>query len=80
MKIALIGLAALGGVALGTPVSAMPVAPVPVASNVEQAAYVCNQFGRCWYTAPYYGYAPGYSYYGPRYYGYGYRRGWGRRW
>ena len=46
---------------------------------------VCNAWGRCWWRPNYYvgprvyGYG---GYVGPRYYGggWGYRRGWGRRW
>jgi hypothetical protein len=54
---ALVGLAALGGVALSSAAaSAMPVA-VPgqaaQASNVQQAAYVCNQWGHCWHQPTY---------------------------
>jgi hypothetical protein len=69
---ALVGLAALGGVALSTAgASAMP-APIPgrasQASNVQQAAYVCNAWGRCWHQ-------PSYSYYHPHYDG-----GWGYGW
>jgi hypothetical protein len=46
----LVGLAALGGVALsiGT-ASAMPVGIPAQASNIEQAAYVCNGWGHCWW-------------------------------
>jgi hypothetical protein len=63
---ALVGLAALGGVALpaGT-ASAMPIAVPAQASNIEQAAYVCNPWGHCWWR-------PNYGYYRPHYYG-----GWG---
>jgi hypothetical protein len=71
---ALVGLAALGGVALsaGT-ASAMPIGVPAQASNIEQAAYVCNPWGHCWWR-PNYGY--GYGYYRPHYYG-----GWGwHRW
>jgi hypothetical protein len=40
---ALVGLAALGGVALSAgAASAMPIAVPAQASNIEQAAYVCN--------------------------------------
>ncbi len=48
-----------------------------IASNVEQAAYVCNAWGRCWWRPNYY-YHP-YAYYGPRYYRWGYRPYWGPR-
>ena len=71
---ALVGLAALGGVALSTAeASAMP-APnsgrALQASNVEQAAYVCNAWGHCWHRPSY-----GDGYYHPHYYG-----GWGYGW
>lgn len=58
---------------------AMPVAPAPQVSDVEQAAWVCDAWGRCWWRPSYY--APRYyGYYGPRYYSpYRYRR-WGYRW
>jgi hypothetical protein len=71
---ALVGLAALGAVALSAgSASAMPVAVPAQASNIEQAAYVCNPWGHCWWR-PNYGY--GYGYYRPHYYG-----GWGwHRW
>ena len=54
---ALVGLAALGGVALSSAAaSAMPVA-IPAqaaqASNVQQAAYVCNAWGHCWHQPTY---------------------------
>jgi len=66
---ALVGLAALGGVALSSAAaSAMPVANPGQAlqtSDVQQAAYVCNAWGRCWHQ-------PSYGYYHPHYYG-----GWG---
>lgn len=85
LSYALVGLAALGGAALsaGT-ASAMPIGlatNADIASNIEQVRLVCDEFGRCFRTAPrYYGY-----YGGPvvRYgYGGGYGRGWhhGRRW
>jgi len=50
---ALVGLAALCGVAFATaPASAMPIT-VPgqanQASNIEQANYVCNEWGHCWH-------------------------------
>jgi hypothetical protein len=76
---ALAGLAALGAVALsGTAASAMPVAipPASRASNVEQAAYVCNGWGHCWHRPAY-----GYGYYHPHYWGgWGWHRGWGDGW
>ena len=75
---ALVGLAALGGVALSSAAaSAMPVgipAHAARASNVQQAAYVCNAWGHCWHQ-PRYGYA--YGYYQPHYYG---GWGWHHRW
>src|SRR5580698_8397511 len=72
---ALAGLVALGGVALSAgAASAMPYA-IPghasQASNIVQAAYVCNAWGHCWDRPGY-----GEGYYHPRYYG-----GWGwHRW
>jgi hypothetical protein len=72
---ALAGLAALGGVALTTAAaSAMPYS-IPghasQASNIVQAAYVCNEWGHCWDRPSY-----GEGYYHPHYYG-----GWGwHRW
>jgi hypothetical protein len=74
---ALVGVAILGGVALSTgAASAMP-ATIPgqasQASNVEQAAYVCNGWGRCWHRPAY-----GDGYFHPHYYGgWGWHRGWG---
>ena len=77
---ALVGLAALGGVALSTATaSAMPVAipgQTQQASNVQQAAYVCNGWGHCWDRPDY-----GYGYYHPHYWGGGgWHRGWGYGW
>jgi hypothetical protein len=75
---ALVGLAALGGVALSSAAaSAMPVAipgQAAQASNVQQAAYVCNAWGHCWHQPTY---AYGYGYYHPHYYG---GWGWHHRW
>ena len=75
---ALVGLAALGGVALSSAAaSAMPVAipgQASQASNVQQAAYVCNAWGHCCHQ-PNYGYS--YGYYHPHYYG---GWGWHHRW
>ena len=89
LKCAIAGLAALGGLALASgTASAMPNG-LPAAagqqSNVENVVMVCNAWGRCWWRPNYYvgprvyGYG---GYAGPRYYGggWGYRRGWGRRW
>jgi hypothetical protein len=72
---ALAGLVALGGVALTTAAaSAMPYTipgQASQASNVEQAAYVCNEWGHCW-DRP----TDGDGDYHPHYYG-----GWGwHRW
>jgi hypothetical protein len=69
---ALIGIAALGGVALFSvaPASAMPAGVGATASEtpfVQQAAYVCNEWGHCWHQHNYGG-----GYYHPHYYG-----GWG---
>jgi hypothetical protein len=77
---ALVGLAALGAVALSnSAASAMPVAIpgyAPQASNVQQAAYVCNDWGRCWHRPSY-----GNGYWHPHYYGgWGWHRGWGYGW
>jgi hypothetical protein len=88
LKYAVVGLAALGGVALGSaPASAMPNGMPSAAgqlSNVENVVMVCNAWGRCWWRPNYYVGPPvyRYGYVGPRYYGggWGYRRGWGRRW
>jgi hypothetical protein len=87
LKYAVAGLAALGGVALSTgTASAMPNG-LPAAagqlSNIDNVVMVCNAWGRCWYRPNYYvSPAYRYGYAGPRYYGggWGYRRGWGRRW
>jgi hypothetical protein len=81
---ALVGLAALGGVALSTgAASAMPIGIPAQASNIEQAAYVCNPWGHCWNRPDDgYGYGGGWGwhhwngYYHPHYWG-----GWGwHRW
>ena len=84
---AFVGLAALAGVALSTgTASAMPIGVPAQASNVEQAAYVCNPWGHCWVRpGDGYGYGGwgwrrwhhwhhwnGYGYYHPHYWG-----GWG---
>jgi hypothetical protein len=57
---ALVGLAALGGVALTVaPASAMPAGIGATASEapyVQQAAYVCNEWGHCWHQHNYGGY------------------------
>jgi hypothetical protein len=87
LKYAAAGFAALGAVALGpSAASAMPNG-LPAAagqpSNVENVRMVCNAWGRCWWRPNYYvGPAVRYGYAGPRYYGrgFGYHRGWGRRW
>jgi len=83
---ALVGLAALGAVALSiAPASAMPVS-VPgqasQASDIQQAAYVCNGWGHCWHQPSY-----GNGYDQPHYYGgWGWHRwhrwhgGWGNGW
>jgi hypothetical protein len=63
---ALVGIAALGAVASSVaPASAMPVGvPVPAspAADVQQASYVCNEWGRCWHRHYY-----GDGYYHPHY-------------
>jgi hypothetical protein len=64
---------------------AMPIAPpAPPTSSVEQARWVCNEWGRCWWRPSYYGpygyhrydddywprrYRYGYDYYRQRYWG-----------
>jgi hypothetical protein len=74
---ALVGLAALGTVAFSTAAaSAMPVTipgQASQASNVQQTAYVCNEWGHCWHRPTY-----GDGYYHPHYWG-GWHRGWGYR-
>jgi hypothetical protein len=84
---ALVGLAALCGVGLATaPASAMPMT-VPgqanQASNIEQANYVCNEWGHCWhrhYDSDGY-YHPHYWHRWHPYYngGWGYGGGWHHR-
>jgi hypothetical protein len=74
---ALVGLAALGGVAFSTATaSAMPVTipgQASQASNVQQAAYVCNGWGHCWHRP-----SDSDGYYHPHYRGgWGWHRGWG---
>lgn len=74
---ALVGLAILGGVALTTgAASAMPYTipgQASQASNVEQADYACNGWGRCWHRPAY---GDGYTH--PHYYGgWGWHRPWG---
>ena len=77
---ALVGLAALGGVALSVaPASAMPAGIGATASEtpyVQQAAYVCNEWGHCWHRPSY-----GDGYLQPHYDGgWGWHRGWGYGW
>jgi hypothetical protein len=77
---ALVGLAALGGVALSTATaSAMPVTipgQASQASNVQQAAYVCNGWGHCWHRP-----SDSDGYYHPHYWGgWGWHRSWGYGW
>lgn len=61
---------------LAASASAMPVgglgksAANGATNQVEQVRLVCNRWGRCWRTGPYYGYG----------YGYGWRRGYHRGW
>jgi hypothetical protein len=79
---ALVGAAALGVVAFSNvAASAMPVGipgEVSHASNVEQAAYVCNRWGHCW-DQPAYSDGDGYSH--PHYWGgWGWHRHWGYGW
>jgi hypothetical protein len=69
LRIAVIALAALGGAALSSGSAfAMPNG-IPHAdqiagqtSNIEQARYVCNAWGRCWWRPNWYG---AYGYYRP---------------
>lgn len=80
---ALFGLAALCGVGLATaaPASAMPVTgQASQASNIEQASYVCNEWGHCWHR-----HYDSNGYYHPHYWhhwhpytngGWGYGGGW----
>jgi hypothetical protein len=81
---ALVGLAALAGIALSTAAaSAMPVTipgQASQASNVEQADFACNEWGRCWHRPDY---GDGYNHGGwgwhHRWYG-GWHHGWYRGW
>lgn len=70
LKAFLVGLAALGGVAFTSgSVSAMPNGiphPDQIAgqtANIQQARWVCNPWGRCFWRPNWYG---AYGYYGPR--------------
>ena len=58
-----------------TSASAMPIAPPAAPSSyVDQVAWVCNSWGRCWWRPNYYspyGYRYRYDGGGPRYYPYG---------
>jgi hypothetical protein len=69
-------------VGLAASASAMPVGKLgqgaanSAANQVEQVRLVCNRWGRCWRTGPYYGYGYGYRSYG---WDRGYRRGWRHR-
>ncbi|HEV7409368.1 MAG TPA: hypothetical protein VGO01_12855 [Bradyrhizobium sp.] len=86
LKYAVVGLAALGGAALTSGTTLAMPNGMPAAgqlSNVEKVVMVCNAWGRCWWRPNYYVGPRVYGgYVGPRYYrgGWGYRRGWGRRW
>jgi hypothetical protein len=85
LKFAVLGLAALGGAALasGQALAAMPngipqadqIASGP-AAQVDQARWVCNPWGRCWWRPNFYG---AYGFYGPRPF-YGRPWGWRHRW
>lgn len=92
---AIVAVVSLGAL-VTTSANALPMAPAaPIASGVDQARWVCNEWGRCWWRQDYhrrygyYGYGGydrpryryGYGYYGrPHYWGgYGYG-GWHRRW
>ncbi len=61
--------AALCGGLTATAVSAMPVAPVSAntATNLEQVAWACGRYGRCWWRPNYYDGYYAYGYY-PRHY------------
>ena len=81
MRNSVLAAAGAAGLALLSPgaASAFPATPMAVSTPVEQAAVVCNQWGRCWRTGPryyrygYYGprryWGPRYGYYGGPYYG-----------
>ncbi len=74
---AFVGLATLGAVALSSATASAMTVPVSgqasQASDVQQAAYVCNGWGHCWHRPDY-----GDGYYHPHYFGgWGWHRGWG---
>jgi hypothetical protein len=82
LRIAVVALTALGGVALASgSASAMPNGIANAgqvagqSSNLEQVAWICNGWGRCWHRPNWYG---AYGYYGPRPWGW-HPWGW-RRW
>src|SRR5438270_8467441 len=63
LRLAVLGAAALGGAALASgTASAMPTGPLIKHSNIEQVRWVCDPWGRCWWTPNYYG---AYAFYGP---------------
>jgi hypothetical protein len=84
LKHALAGLMAIGTVAATSGASAaMPMPAKPQLSHVQEARWVCNPWGRCWWRPNYYG---AYGYYpapivrfGPRWHR-GWHRGWRHRW
>jgi hypothetical protein len=80
-KLLIAGLAAAGlgfSALIAAPAQALPIAPAGVtaaidqASPVEQARYVCNRWGRCWWRGR--RHWRGYGFYGF------YRPGWHGRW
>lgn len=67
LKLAVLGLAALGSVALAGPAAAAMPNGIPQAnqitgpsSNLQEARWVCNGWGRCWWRPNFYG---AYGYY-----------------
>jgi hypothetical protein len=86
LKFALAGLMAAAAAATASDAAAMPIVPMPHLAQVQEARWVCNPWGRCWWRPNYYG---AYGYYpapivrfgGPRHFGWhrGWHRGW-RRW
>ena len=62
LKLAVLGLAALGSVALAGPATAAMPNGISQAnqitgpsSNVQEARWVCNGWGRCWWRPNFYG-------------------------
>lgn len=78
-KTTIAAFAVLGATALASgTASAMPngLPRADRASNVEQVRWVCGPY-RCWWRPNYY---RAYGFYGPRFYGGGWRHGWHRGW